>query len=1036
MNRTSKFMDPKIKSGPITRIYLKLASFCDAIGASDIFSRFMICCIVLAAVVVGMETYPSLAKSKALAIIDTIITVFFTAELAIKFIAEGLSPWRYFVGRDWGWNLFDFLIVVICYIHTSFNPKQARLLRLFRVLRAAKLLNNLVQLRIIVMGLIDGMKSMCYILLLLCLVFYLFAIVGMILFSSNDPFYFGALHRTLITLFRISTVDGWIYIMYLNIWGCDKWPDVYVAPGTVGRDTVFWCSHPHGKDIAAFYFVSFMIIAALVMMSLVVGAIIMSMDSTMEEMLDEARSAKKTKQLKQGIATMAYYAVSPDTSLGFFPNENMRHSWVSIPGPFRPRNALASPKCSTSGAFNSVPRTSVEHLRSTHDKIAKLCTDAFCSNPKTPASKRHSKGFASQESDGTLQSPLTVICSTLVEAKTGLSTLRCSSFGKDGDPGRESSGFSSPESSSRGSWSFSSASADRQDSNGVLIKSSCSISQRTENTKKRSSIKKEKDRQQLQQLTLRAWSGLELQPAAKEDLPAAQLKTAHHSVHHFYEWLSAKCTTVADSRAFQRFTTTMILLAAVEIGVQTEITNLTHAQLRALEAIDATIAAIFALEVVIKLVAEGFQPWRYFACRWNCFDVLVVFISFLSLGNLVENNFFMVLRLIRLLRVLKLVRQLPKLQMIIEALLISFHSVAIIGVVIFLFTFVFANVGIIFFGLNDPVNFSSLHMAMLTLFRIASRSAWTESVYINAYGCSQFGYESYPWLCTHSQTQYLLSGVYHLTYFIMCSLVLLTLFIGVVTTNMEETSREMNRTEKIKKKIKNTMKKYKLDKHTVELYRKVFDLFDLDKDDHISKQELHLGFQAFRQDLTSHQRHILFKQINVCQSGEIDFSEFLEYVTQLKIKKEEEKQFNLTRRKSVLWLEAKRIINVSKSPRSQKVANMAKVCPAVEVQEQELSYTRTVACIDSLNSSTPKGFKSLRRLSKEAGRRFGFGDPILENWTEESNCIATEDSFRENTKTRLAAVLPIDMEGSIVRKSAPRKSASKQTLLVAVKTGT
>ena len=83
--------------------------------------------------------------------------------------------------------------------------------------------------------------------------------------------------------------------------------------------------------------------------------------------------------------------------------------------------------------------------------------------------------------------------------------------------------------------------------------------------------------------------------------------------------LSAKCTAVADSRAFQRFTTTMILLAAVEIGVQTEITNLTHAQLRALEAIDATIAAIFALEVCKNRT----HVFPFSCCRYDLYVHLV-----------------------------------------------------------------------------------------------------------------------------------------------------------------------------------------------------------------------------------------------------------------------------------------------------------------------------------------------------------------------------------------------------------------------------
>ena len=48
------------------------------------------------------------------------------------------------------------------------------------------------------------------------LTIYLFANVGVILFRTNDPFHWGSLHVAAITLFRMSTLEDWTDIMYIN----------------------------------------------------------------------------------------------------------------------------------------------------------------------------------------------------------------------------------------------------------------------------------------------------------------------------------------------------------------------------------------------------------------------------------------------------------------------------------------------------------------------------------------------------------------------------------------------------------------------------------------------------------------------------------------------------------------------------------------------------------------------------------------------------------------------------------------------------
>ena len=75
-----------------------------------------------------------------------------------------------------------------------------------RLLRVLKLLRSLPQLQILVNALFDGLSSIFYIFLLMLMIIYLFANVGVIVFRENDPWHFGSLHRAVITLFRMFLV--------------------------------------------------------------------------------------------------------------------------------------------------------------------------------------------------------------------------------------------------------------------------------------------------------------------------------------------------------------------------------------------------------------------------------------------------------------------------------------------------------------------------------------------------------------------------------------------------------------------------------------------------------------------------------------------------------------------------------------------------------------------------------------------------------------------------------------------------------------
>jgi hypothetical protein len=70
--------------------------------------------------------------SQAIQIIDQVILYLFTLECVLTIISHGKPFWRYFKNP---WNMFDFVVVVLCYVDIGGNPAVLRLLRLMRIIK-------------------------------------------------------------------------------------------------------------------------------------------------------------------------------------------------------------------------------------------------------------------------------------------------------------------------------------------------------------------------------------------------------------------------------------------------------------------------------------------------------------------------------------------------------------------------------------------------------------------------------------------------------------------------------------------------------------------------------------------------------------------------------------------------------------------------------------------------------------------------------------------------------------------------------------
>ncbi len=252
---------------------------------------------------------------------------------------------------------------------------------------------------------------------------------------------------------------------------------------------------------------------------------------------------------------------------------------------------------------------------------------------------------------------------------------------------------------------------------------------------------------------------------------------------------------IADASLFQNFVIGVIIFAGILVGTQTY-HNFYAIHVEIIDLLDAIVLTIFTIEVIIKLVSEFPKPWKYFADPWNVFDFLIVGVCFIPFEG--EGAAFLpVLRLARILRVFKLVTALPKLQLIVGALLKSIPSMGYVVMLLLLHFYIFASASVFFFGRNDPWHFGNLQHSMLSLFRGVTFEDWTDLMYIQMYGSDHYGYNDEMRLWANengfeivSSASGMVAAVFFCIFVVSGGLIILNLFIGVIMTGMDEMKAE------------------------------------------------------------------------------------------------------------------------------------------------------------------------------------------------------------------------------------------------------
>ncbi|XP_050531904.1 voltage-dependent calcium channel type A subunit alpha-1 isoform X4 [Daktulosphaira vitifoliae] len=272
------------------------------------FEYFIMILIVLNTLLLMMKFYQQKPIYKAtLHYMNMVFTGMFTIECVLKILAFGVR--NFF--KD-PWNIFDFITVIgsivdalviefgedLTYVYRIMFEKDivkeqkmlfekvseenfinVGFLRLFRAARLIKLLRQGYTIRILLWTFVQSFKALPYVCLLIGMLFFIYAIIGMQIFGNialnpenqiNRHNNFQTFVQGLMLLFRCATGEAWPDIMLSCIKGKE------CASGSNGANKPK--SYDCGSNMAYMYFVSFIFFCSFLMLNLFVAVIMDNFD--------------------------------------------------------------------------------------------------------------------------------------------------------------------------------------------------------------------------------------------------------------------------------------------------------------------------------------------------------------------------------------------------------------------------------------------------------------------------------------------------------------------------------------------------------------------------------------------------------------------------------------------------------------------------------------------------------------------------------------------------------------------------------------
>jgi len=246
--------------------FSKLQNISVRLNSNRFFEIFVVSVIIFSALVVGLKTYNiSPGFLNIVEVLDWVITFIFLFEIIIRFIADP-DKLRFFKK---GWNIFDTLIVVVSLIPAD-STDMAFLGRLIRIFRVLRMVSIIPELRILVNSLMKALPQLAYVMLLMFIIFYIYAAIGSTFFHNINLKLWSDISISMLTLFRVMTFEDWTDVMYEVM-------EIY--------------------PLSWIYFLSFIFFTAFAFLNMVIGIVVNVLE-------DERAKEKKLKEEKEQTVTL------------------------------------------------------------------------------------------------------------------------------------------------------------------------------------------------------------------------------------------------------------------------------------------------------------------------------------------------------------------------------------------------------------------------------------------------------------------------------------------------------------------------------------------------------------------------------------------------------------------------------------------------------------------------------------------------------------------------------------------------------------
>ncbi|CAK1547322.1 unnamed protein product [Leptosia nina] len=324
-----RFMEPTgcLKEKEDYSLYLfapdnKIRRLCTWMVTRSWFDNIVLLFIALNCITLAMErpNIPPDSKERAfLSSANYVFTVVFAVEMFIKVVASGMfyGSEAYFTS---GWNIMDGSLVIISIIDllmslvSESSPRIFGILRVFRLLRSLRplrVINRAPGLKLVVQTLLSSLRPIGNIVLICCTFFIIFGILGVQLFKGaffyceganiknvknksdclaiegnvwvNRKYNFDDLGKALMSLFVLSSRDGWVNIMYtgLDAVGVDQQPIVNYS------------------EWRLLYFIAFILLVGFFVLNMFVGVVVENFHRCREEQEKEERVRRAAKRALQ-----------------------------------------------------------------------------------------------------------------------------------------------------------------------------------------------------------------------------------------------------------------------------------------------------------------------------------------------------------------------------------------------------------------------------------------------------------------------------------------------------------------------------------------------------------------------------------------------------------------------------------------------------------------------------------------------------------------------------------------------------------------